>query len=70
MIKTYVLTKQNDNGTYDNVGTLNRTIIKGKCERTMRMKALLYGQGRPVRVEIMDPASFYAPALYTFIMQH
>ena len=48
-----ILTRQNPNGTYDEVGMNNRTVITGykTVRNAIKYRVLPFGQGRPVRVE-------------------
>ena len=48
-----ILTRQNFDGTYDEVGMNNRTVISGykTMRNAIKYRVLPFGQGRPVRVE-------------------
>jgi hypothetical protein len=48
-----ILTRQNPNGTYDEVGMNNRTVISGykTMRNAIKYRVLPFSLGRPVRVE-------------------
>jgi hypothetical protein len=51
---TYIVTRQNTDGTFDEVGSNNRTVITGykSYQSAMRYAIKPFAQGRVVRVEV------------------
>lgn len=62
-----ILTKQNDNGTYDSVGMRNRSIVSNYATKKglLRFAVKPFGNGRKVRVEILG-SSIYDKPVETF----
>lgn len=54
-----IITRARLDGSFDEVGMNNRTIIEGKSRKDLQKKAVKYGNGSPVRVE------FYYENVYT-----
>lgn len=55
-----ILTRQNADGSYDEVGMNNRFCITTKSIRQARKKAASVANGRVVRVQLWSDERFYA----------
>lgn len=56
-----ILTRQNNDGTYDEVGMNNRMLISDlKADRAIDRHARAFGRGRKVRLEYFTDSNFYA----------
>ena len=61
-----IVTRQNSNGQYDEVGMDNRRIIEYNSRGMIVREARKFARGVPVRIEVMDPMNMYRPAVKTF----
>jgi len=65
----YIVTKQNDDGSYDEVGTNNRCIISGykTFRNAFKYGINPFGNGKTVRVEVYGNNIFGKPSgVYTY----
>ena len=60
----YLVTKQNDDGSYDSVGTKNRAIFSGYKTYKNAYKFAInpFGRGRTVRVEVYGDEIYAEPS--------
>jgi hypothetical protein len=58
MIKA-IVTRQNKDGTFDEVGMNNRTIVQAKGRNHILKTAREYGSGRKCRIEMFFCNGFY-----------
>ena len=65
----YIVTKQNKDGSFDEVGMNNRTIIDGLSTygRTFRHRINPFGNGKVVRVEVYYGSNIYGKPIETFV---
>lgn len=61
-----IVTRQNKDGTYDEVGMNNRIIVKGKSNSSIRKEAEKYKNGSLCRVELFYDSKFYKDPFHRF----
>lgn len=64
----YIVTKQNKDGSFDEVGMNNRTVVDGLTTygRTFRYRIKPFGNGRVCRVEVFC-GTIYGKPIETFV---
>ncbi len=64
----YIVTRQNPDGSYDEVGMNNRTIFEGKSYPRVLRKISAWANGRTVRIEEYSNSILGKPLRETTIM--
>lgn len=62
-----LVTRQNEDGTYDGIGTNNRTIVRLKTQRGIANRLRDWRRGRKLRLEWYGESIFGEPYATTYI---